>query len=38
MRMAPETKRAFQVYASNRQIRDGALFEEVWEYYKTNHG
>jgi hypothetical protein len=38
VRIKPETKTAFQVYASGHQIRDGLLFEQVWEYFQQHHG
>lgn len=34
----PVVRREFRLYAMERDLDTGTLFEQVWTYYKENHG
>lgn len=38
VKIAPETRREFRAKAAENDIDLGTLFEEMWRFYKSNHG
>ncbi len=38
LKVSPEIRRDFHSYAIGRDLAANALFQEVWDFYKANHG
>ena len=38
VKIAPETRRAFRVYAAEHEMELSDLFEEMWRFYQAHHG
>jgi hypothetical protein len=38
LKISPELRREFRVYAAEREIDMSALFAEMWTFYRERHG
>jgi hypothetical protein len=38
LKISPELRREFRVYAAERETDMSALFAEMWTFYKERHG
>ena len=38
LKISPELRREFRVYAAERDIDMSALFADMWTFYKERHG
>jgi hypothetical protein len=38
LKISPELRREFRVYAAEREIDMSALFADMWTFYKEHHG
>lgn len=38
LKVSPETRREFRIYAAERDLELSTLFSAVWAYYKEHHG
>lgn len=38
LKISPELRREFRVYAAERDIDMSGLFAEMWAFYKEHHG
>ena len=38
LKIPPELRREYRVYAAERDIELNKLFEQVWGYFKESHG
>jgi hypothetical protein len=38
LKISPELRREFRVYAAEREIDMSALFTDMWTFYKEHHG
>ncbi len=38
LRISPELRREFRIYAAERDLELSSLFSNVWAYYKEHHG
>jgi hypothetical protein len=38
LKISPELRREFRVYAAERDLEMSALFAEMWTFYKEHHG
>ena len=38
VKIAPEIRRAFRVYAAEHEMELSDLFEEMWRFYQAHHG
>jgi hypothetical protein len=38
LKISPELRREFRVYAAEREIDMSALFADMWIFYKEHHG
>jgi hypothetical protein len=38
LKISPELRREFRVYAAERDIDMSALFADMWTFYKEHHG
>jgi hypothetical protein len=38
LKISPELRREFRVYAAEREIDMSVLFADIWTFYKEHHG
>lgn len=38
VKISPEIRREFRAYAAEHDMELGPLFEDMWRFYKSNHG
>lgn len=38
VKIPPEIRREFRAYAAEHDMDLGPLFEDIWRFYKSNHG